>query len=534
MNPPPKAKTLSTTIHTPEDRRAAPPDRPLVLPADDPRAGLRRSIYAILIAMSVGAMVGRILAVNSVDLIRVEQAAVDKEVARRTRELTDAGQMVDQAALEQEALAKVGKQRPFLGANDRSRWATIRSLIEHGTYAIDDVIKEPNWDTIDMVAHDDAGNGPATGSSASMHYYSSKPTLLTTVLAGEYWLIYHLTGATLGDHPFEIGRFMLITFNVIPLAIYLWLLGRMVERYGTTDWGRIFVIAAAAFGTFLTTFAVVLNNHVTGAVTALGAVYAAARIWYDGRRELRYFIAAGLLAAATVADELPALSFFALLSAGLLWKAPKPTLIAYLPAALLVAVGFFGTNYIAHGSLRPPYMHRGEKGSPDDWYQFSYRGKPSYWSAPKGIDLGEPSPAVYAFQALIGHHGIFSLTPVWILAIPGVIALGWGRNYRLRELALLIATVTIVCVGFYLFVVPPLDRNYGGMTSGLRWVFWMAPLWLLAILPAADWLASRRWGRGVSYLLLGLSVLSASYPAWNPWTYPWLTNFFIYMGWTKF
>ena len=348
------------------------------------RAGLRRGIYAILIAISVGAMVGRILAVNSVDLMRVEQAAVEKEVARRTKELTDAGQKVDQASVEKEALAKVGKQRPFLGANDRSRWATIRSLVEHGTYAIDDVIAEPNWDTIDMVAHDDEGNGQAAASHGPLHYYSSKPTLLTTILAGEYWLIYHLSGATLGDHPFEIGRFMLITFNVIPLAIYLWLLGRMVERYGRTDWGRIFVIAAAAFATFLTTFAVVLNNHVTGAVTTLGAVYAAARIWYDGRRELRYFIAAGLLAAATAADELPALSFFALLSAGLLWKAPKQTLIAYLPAALLIAAGFFATNYLAHGSLRPPYMHRGGVRSPDDWYQFDYRGKPSYWSVRRG------------------------------------------------------------------------------------------------------------------------------------------------------
>ncbi len=327
---------------------------------------------------------------------------------------------------------------------------------------------------------------------------------------------------------------MLITINVIPLAIYFWLLARMVERYGKTDWGRIFVIAAATFGTFLTTFAVVLNNHVTGAVTTLIALYAAVRIWYDGRHELRYFIAAGLLAAFTAADELPALSFFALLSVGLLWKAPKQTLIAYLPAAVVVAAGFFGTNYLAHGSVRPPYMHRGAAGSPDDWYQFQYRGKPSYWSDPKGIDLGEPSPAVYAFHALIGHHGIFSLTPVWILAVPGVIALGWGRNYRLLALAALIAAVTVVCVGFYLFVVPPLDRNYGGMTSGLRWVFWLAPLWLLAVLPAADWMASRRWGRGVAYVLLLLSALSASYPVWNPWTHPWLTNFFIYMGWTKF
>ena len=68
-----------------------------------------------------------------------------------------------------------------------------------------------------MVKHADA--------DGKMHLYSSKPTLLTTILAGEYWLINRITGATLGDYPYEVGRFMLITINVVPLAIYFWLLG---------------------------------------------------------------------------------------------------------------------------------------------------------------------------------------------------------------------------------------------------------------------------------------------------------------------
>src|SRR5262249_188660 len=59
--------------------------------------------------------------------------------------------------------------------------------------------------------------------------------------------------------------------------------------------------------------------------------------------------------------------------------------------------------------------------------------------------------------------------------------------------------------------------NYGGWTSGARWLIWLTPLWLVALVPAADWLSGRRWGRGVAYVLLALSVLSASYPAWNPW-----------------
>ena len=154
-----------------------------------------------------------------------------------------------------------GQQRPFLSANDRSRWATVRALVEDdmrvpgAPYAIDRVVRQPNWDTIDMVKHDG-------------HFYSSKPPLWPTLIAGEYWLIHRATGMTLGDHPYAIGRFMLVTLNVLPMIVYFLLLAALVERFGGSDWGRVFVMAAAVFGTFLTTFAVVLNNHLPGAVCA--------------------------------------------------------------------------------------------------------------------------------------------------------------------------------------------------------------------------------------------------------------------------
>jgi len=158
----------------------------------------------------------------------------------------------------------------------------------------------------------------------------------------------------------------------------------------------------------------------------------------------------------------------------------------------------------------------------------------SYWRTPAGIDKGEPDLGKYALHSLIGHHGIFSLTPIWLLLIPGVVMLcSIDRGYGYRALAALIAVITLVCVAFYIWR-PTLDRNYGGMTSGFRWVFWLAPLWLLGALPAADWLAARRWGRGLAYVLLALSVISVVYPTWNPWTYPWLTNLWLYMGWEEF
>lgn len=464
----------------------------------DSSAQLRWGVYVLLMALATGTMLGRILAVNSVDAIALE------------------GQLYRQGRADWQ------RQRPFLSANDRSRWATVRALVEHGTYAIDDVVAERGWDTIDMVKHADRNGEP--------HLYSSKPPLMATLMAGPYWVIHRTTGATLGDSPYEIGRALLVLFNVLPLLAYFVVLGLLADRLGTTEWGRVFMMGAATFGTFLTAFVVTINNHLPGAVCVLLASYAGFRIWHEGQRQLRYFALAGLFAALAVTNELPALSFFALLGAALLWKAPRETLLAYAPAALLVAVAAVGTNYLAHGSLRPPYMHRSATDPADNWYDYSYlrdgKERDSYWRNPVGVDRGEPSVAKYALHATVGHHGIFSLTPVWLLSVWGV-GLWWIKGRR--DLALFVASLSLVCVAFYL-ARPLGDRNYGGMTSGFRWMFWFAPLWLLAMLPAVDLLALRPAGRALALVLLVLSVMSASYPTWNPWTHPWLWNFISYLG----
>src|ERR1700686_641702 len=143
-------------------------------------------------------MLGRIMAINSVDVLALE------------------------THLHREGRKDWQRERPFLSANDRSRWSTVRSLVEQGTYAIDDVVAQRGWDTIDMVKH--------LGSDGQEHLYSSKPPLLATLMAAEYWLINRLTGATLARHPYEIGRFMLLSINVTAMLVYFVLLALLAER----------------------------------------------------------------------------------------------------------------------------------------------------------------------------------------------------------------------------------------------------------------------------------------------------------------
>jgi hypothetical protein len=328
---------------------------------------------------------------------------------------------------------------------------------------------------------------------------------------------------------------MLLVNHLLPMLLLIAIIARMAERFGTSDWGRVYVVAAAAYGTFLTTLVVVLNNHVIAAVSAALALEAFVRIWFDGDRRVRWFALAGLAAAFTAADELPALSLLAALSVPLLVRDWRAWLIGFLPAAALVVAAFFLTNYIAHDSLRPPYMHRDKSDPEDDWYRYTYKleGKErqSYWNDPQGMDRGEPSRATYALHTLIGHHGIFSLTPMWLLSAWGL-AIWLVRGTRgERLLATGILTISVVCLAFYVGMLPQHDRNYGGMTSGFRWVFWFAPLWLTAMIPAAGRLARSRWGMALALVLLMFSVLSVSYPTWNPWTQPWIYNWLQANGW---
>ncbi|MCH8841161.1 MAG: hypothetical protein IH831_10935 [Planctomycetes bacterium] len=183
-------------------------------------------------------------------------------------------------------------------------------------------------------------------------------------------------------------------------------------------------------------------------------------------------------------------------------------------------------------------MHRSATDPQDNWYVYTYTldgtERQSYWQDRQGIDRGEPSKLTYTWHALVGHHGIVSLTPLWLLSLAG--ALMWMKHgdARQRELAGGIAGLTLVCLVFYLGFRPLADRNYGGMTSGFRWMFWFAPLWLMVLLPAADWTARTVTRKAVAATLLAISVFSASYPTWNPWTHPWIYRWLEYCGWQSF
>ena len=426
-----------------------------------------------------------------------------------------------------------------LGFNDYSRWATVHALLAKGEFAIGQRLPQANGGYrdignvrgVDMILHPDTGR-----------FYSSKPPVLSTAVAGVAKVLEETTGLALATHPASVTRFVLFVFNWLPFVAFLGVVAFFAGRHGADGATRTYVLAAGAFGTFVATFGTTLTNHVPAAAATATALFATVRS-VDHPDDRIWPILGGLAAGIVAALEPPALALVVGLAVVQGPRLSAKRALWFMSAAALPMAAFYVTNDLALDD--PLFFYRRNAAV---WYR--YPG--SYWENPVGIDQGERSGVTYLFNFLVGHHGAFSLTPVLFLGWVGLAkrwqeALLWlaglivaslvGRYlYKSLEwplpvalippgvLALVAATVSLgplreaphsellrrvslavslVVLGFYLVK----TSNYGGVTSGPRWFLWLTPLWLVAMSPAVERLWRYRWGtnhlrRGAARILL--------------------------------
>ena len=471
-------------------------------------------------------------------------------------------------------------------ANDRSRWSTVAAIVHHGTFSIDQIDsrrgKHGNWGTIDKVYHADA-----TGIE---RFYSSKPPLYNVILAAEYWLLHQSTGLHILDQPIVVIKLLTFVNQTVLLLLILIILTRLGQQ--VIHDRRILAVytLSITFCTFLTTFAVTLNNHLPAAFFVLLAVMQL-RGLSNQAPSARPFILVGLYSAMAVTFELPALAFLCLMGVWCLTVDYKRTLLWGVPGVVIVAAAYFGVNKFAHNSWRPPYAHRSDgeivevlslddgdllvrgelpanldilsESMPgmgnyrieehpeegrwrifdygnniryalvlrdstyevrawDNWYDYEVNGRKSYWlpNQASGVDLGEPSRLKYFLHLTIGHHGFFSLTPILAFALASVMQQVFHGDEFWRPLSRITLFLTAILLFFYVFR-PLQDRNYGGVASGFRWMFWLIPLYALFLAQALN--ASRKSFFLISLFLVAMviSLYSAHYGFLNPWQNPW-------------
>jgi hypothetical protein len=531
------------------------------------------------------------------------------------------------------ALGTLLRQPTMMGANDISRWCTVWSLLERGTYVID----ECPWltETQDKIYFAPPARAAEPAADPEKHYYSSKPAFLPTLIAAFLAPLRLATGVPLDQvvfqereprwvqkvdpsdpgkpygvletpdqpvkWPAQVFYFeaALVVLNIVPFLAFLILYARVLDRYAANDWAWLFSLTAAAFGTFLLPFLQTLNNHTVAAFFVFFAVYQFLRIWDEWELAGWRFAAVGFCAAFAAANDLPAAAFLALSAGLLLLRYPGKTIRFLMPGALVPIAGFAAAQYAAFGEFRLAYEEFGREA-------YQYEG--SLWKTPLELDAlnlpwldpeeaarrgirGE-SHGLYLFHMTLGHHGFWSLTPIFLLSLGGlprllkgggwlltawtiltVLAIGsllgvyvydpgaWTREGRWHEnvwvfwlipallglLAILswarilrrggepmaavgwmTVILTVVVLAFYTW--NPKARNYGGSTQGLRWLFWLIPLWLLLLPKGVEGGQERTWIRRLAIVALAVSVLSVGYAMRNPWSHPWILDALEHLG----
>jgi len=408
--------------------------------------------------------------------------------------------------------ARLLEAEPLQSANDRSRWCTVRALVEQGTYRIDDVRELRGWDTIDLVRSEG-------------HFYSTKPPLLPTLVAGLYWCVRQTLGWRFHTELAETTRLILFVVNILPWWASLVALDRIAANWSRRPETRLVITAAASFASLCLPFLMSLNNHTPAAVAVVFALASAARILAGRGRQFDYALV-GFFASFAITCELPAAAFAAGMLALVCRNATWSQRALSVVFALVPLAGFFVTNWLATGGPRPFYAGYGS-----EIYEFVHEGVPSYWMQPRGIDRGTDCFPMYFLHCTIGHHGILSLSPIYLLTV-----LGWGlgrrRNLASPALHWLGLALTVIVFGFYL--TRTAHYNYGGVSVALRWLLWLTPFWLLAMAPVLDRVIDRssfRWFTGV---ILAGSMVSAWYPIDGPWKHPWLYTVMEDVGWIHY
>ena len=354
---------------------------------------------------------------------------------------------------------------------ETSRYSTVESVLERGTFAIEDSF----FTTPDK-------------SERNGHFYGDKPPLLTfgaiawgavlkcfgvRYLPGDYYRAVYLTGV--------------LVFVLSCLTGWLFYLGlkrrpRMPEGY------RIAMSLLSVVSTLVLSYAVTLNNQTLCAAAIMGLILLLERCEESGLTSLRAFLS-GIMTGLILNLEFVtggvlglAVFVFVLKSNA---RRKVENVLMYAAGAGLMILLEAGMNMLTYGSPLPLYL-------------FTF--KPA---------LREKNYLSYAFNMLFGFEGFF-------LYMPALLFAGFAlASERMRRDRVFVYMMVSTAAAMFLYAVCTSD--YCGWCYGFRYLIPFAPvlLYYIAIYFGRPRPRLKRWHLFRAALLWG--VVFTAVGVLNPW-----------------
>jgi len=437
--------------------------------------------------------------------------------------------------------------------NDSSRFAAIESLVEQGTFAIDESVFGNTIDRVEFKGH----------------FYSNKAPLFSLFGAGWYWVISRALGVSFASDEKMCRRWeSIFEPNGVPKTIFQGFLPRqgggsltvylvtlltvgfpalllLVLFYKATGFvslstrWRVFLTSALGFGTLLFSYSGTMNNHTPAAFLIFASFY----LLMKSRRSERPVVPAfgcGFFAGLAFAVEAIPGFFFAItfLIAALL-HSRKSSVFFALGATGPVFL-FIATNLAVTGTPLPPEMYPERMlfpGSIVFRYSQTIQQLPgmtekklsrrlaalnydSYKSRRILEQFRESARrersikgrAFHLYHMLAGSRGYFSLSSVMIIAMFSTLFVITRRAHPFRAEAFAAAFGSLATVFFHATFISTL----GGQGFGNRFLLSTIPV--LFFFNTFFFKEERfRPARGIFYICLCLSVAAAVAGSVKPW-----------------
>jgi hypothetical protein len=400
--------------------------------------------------------------------------------------------------------------------NDGSRLATVESLIDRQTWAIDDSVfvrVPPRQDGRATPYWRDDFLGMKFGTLDKLwingHFYSDKSPVPALLLAGEYLVWRTATGCCAADRLDSFCKWLTFGSSGLAYALAVWCIFRLGGPLRLALPLRLGLTASFAVCTVALAYARYVNNHIL-LLAATAALLVELVHLSQGAQTAGRLLRIGAFAGLAYTIDLGAGPVLLLGAAGfVVWTCRRaPKIALFTAAALPFLVLHHALNYSIGGTLKPANavaQHFEWPGCP-----FSDQTLTGTWNHANVWQF-----AGYALELLVGKKGFLLCNLPLLLSLPAAWVL--LRRREGRALALL----CVAWSGGVWLLYAAGSTNAAGVCCSIRWFLpLLAPGWYLL----AVYLRDHPRQRGVFVVLCVwggvLGMLAARGGAWMPHMIP--------------